>query len=125
MRLRRQARKIAKDDPVLASELKIGRPDLPRSYDDGGLVDINHVPAGILASRLALAPPEVSAVIEARDQLGRFTSTDELSAYAGLSPDRLDQLRDWLLFGLAAWRTAAMAPPGRPAHPLRHLPGAA
>ena len=40
---------------MLAQELKIGRPDLPRDYDDGGLVDVNHVPAAILAARLGLA----------------------------------------------------------------------
>ena len=52
MRLRREARRLQQDNPVLAQELKIGRPDLPRGYDDGGLVDVNHVPAAILASHL-------------------------------------------------------------------------
>jgi DNA uptake protein ComE-like DNA-binding protein len=107
MRLRREARKLQQDNPVLAQELKIGRPDLPRDYDDGGLVDVNHVPAAILASHLGLAPAEVTAVIAARDKLGRFSSTDELSAYADLPPDRLDGLRDWLLLGLPGRRPAA------------------
>ena len=48
------ARRLQQDNPVLAQELKIGRPDLPRGYDDGGLVDVNHVPAAILASHLGL-----------------------------------------------------------------------
>jgi len=100
MRLRREARKLQHDNPVLAQELKIGRPDLPRHYDDGGLVDVNHVPAAVLASRLGLAPAEVTAVTAARGQLGRFSSIDELSVYANLPPDRLDGLHDWLLFGL-------------------------
>ena len=34
---------------MLARELRIGRPDLPRQYDDGGLVDVNNVPVGVLA----------------------------------------------------------------------------
>ncbi|WP_460309016.1 hypothetical protein [Actinocorallia aurea] len=42
--LRRQAREQARD-LVLARDLCIGRPDLPRYYDDGGLIDVNHVPA--------------------------------------------------------------------------------
>jgi hypothetical protein len=41
----------------------------------------------------------VSAVIAARDRLGSFASADELSAYAELPPDRVDHLRDWMLFG--------------------------
>jgi hypothetical protein len=55
MRLRREARKLCQDSPVLAQELTIGRPDPPRDYDDGGLVDVNRVPAAVLASRLGLA----------------------------------------------------------------------
>jgi hypothetical protein len=88
-------------------------------YDDGGLVDFNHVPAAVLASHLGLAPAEVTAVTAARDQLGRFSSIEELSVYADLPPDRLDGRRDWLLFGLPGRPTAAaMAPPGRPARSI-------
>jgi DNA uptake protein ComE-like DNA-binding protein len=119
MQLRREARKLQRDNPVLAQELKIGRPDLPRGYDDGGLVDVNHVPAEILASHLGLTPAEVTAVVAARDKLGRFSSTDELSAYADLTPDRVDGLRDWLLLGLPGRPPgAAMGPPGRPARSI-------
>ena len=118
MRLRREARKLQHDNPVLAQELKIGRPDLPRHDDDGGLVDVNHVPAAILAARLGLAPAEVTAVTAARGQLGRFSSIDELSVYANLPPDRLDGLRDRLLFGLPGQPpAAAVAPPGTPPAP--------
>src|SRR6266700_4115871 len=53
-RRRSQARQIARANRVLARELRIGRPDLPREYDDGGLVDVNHVPGDILTSCLGL-----------------------------------------------------------------------
>ncbi len=98
MRRRSQARQIARANRVLARELRIGRPDLPREYDDGGLVDVNHVPGDILTSCLGLTPQETAAVVAARDQLGGFTSPEELSAYAELPPDRVDALRDWMLF---------------------------
>lgn len=98
MRRRSQARELAMADHVLARELEIGRPDVPHEYDDGGLVDVNHVPGDVLASCLRLTPQETAAVIVARDQLGGFTSPEELSAYAQLSPDRVDALRDWMLF---------------------------
>ena len=99
MHRRQQARKLAQGDHVLARELGIGRPDVPHDYDDGGLVDVNHVPGDVLASCLGLAPAESAAVSAAREQLGRFTSPEELSAYAALSPDRVEALRDWMLFG--------------------------
>jgi DNA uptake protein ComE-like DNA-binding protein len=98
MRRRSQARELAMANHVLARELGIGRPDVSHEYDDGGLVDVNHVPGDVLASCLGLTPQETAAVVAARDQLGGFTSPEELSAYAQLSPDRVDALRDWMLF---------------------------
>jgi hypothetical protein len=97
---RSEARRLMRDDPVLARELRIGRPDLPRSYNDGGLVDVNHVPGYVLAGRLGLTSPEVSSVLQARDQLGgRFTTADELLAYTTLAPYRVEELRELMIFG--------------------------
>jgi hypothetical protein len=96
---RKDARHLAETNPALARDLGIGRPDVPRSYDDGGLVDVNHVPGDVLAAHLGLAPAEVSDVLAARDKLGRFTSADELCAYTELAPDRVDELRDLMIFG--------------------------
>jgi DNA uptake protein ComE-like DNA-binding protein len=96
---RKDARHLVATNPSLARDLRIGRPDLPREYDDGGLVDVNHVPAGVLAAPLGLSPAEVSDVLAARDKLGRFASADELGAYTSLPPDRVDELRDLMIFG--------------------------
>lgn len=96
---RKDARQLAGSNPALARELKIGRPDLARDYDDGGLVDVNQVPGPVLAAQLGLAPPELSDVLAARDRLGRISSADELGAYTRLSPDRVDELRGLMLFG--------------------------
>jgi hypothetical protein len=96
---RAQARRLAETNPALARELRIGRPDLIRNYDDGGLVDVNHMPGPALAHLLGLAPAEAADVLGARDRIGRFTSADELCAYTSLTPDRVDELRDLMLFG--------------------------
>jgi DNA uptake protein ComE-like DNA-binding protein len=61
-------------------------------------VDVNHVPAEVLASHLELTPQEAAAVVTARAKLGRFTSPEELSAYSELQPDRVDELRDLMFF---------------------------
>lgn len=99
MQRREEARELARANPVLARELRIGRPDMPHQYDDGGLIDVNHVPVEILTSVLELTPQEATAVAAARSQLGKFTSPEELSLYAELPPDRVDALRDLLWFG--------------------------
>jgi hypothetical protein len=96
---RKDARHLLATQPDLARDLKIGRPDLPRDYDDGGLVDVNHVPPAALSAALGLTPAEVSDVLAARDKLGRLGSADELCAYTSLSPDRVDELRDLMIFG--------------------------
>ena len=95
---RKDARHLVATNPSLARDLRIGRPDLPREYDDGGLVDVNHVPAAVLAASLGLSAAEVSDVLAARDKLGRFASADELCAYTSLTPDRVDELRDFMVF---------------------------
>ena len=96
---RKDARHLVATNPGLARDLRIGRPDLPREYDDGGLVDVNHVPGAVLATQLGLSAAEVSDVLAARDKLGRFASADELCAYTSLAPDRVDELRDLMIFG--------------------------
>jgi hypothetical protein len=60
---REQARAIAAGDPALARELCIGRPDLPRQFDNGGLVDVNHVPVQVLVERLGLSQEEAGRVV--------------------------------------------------------------
>lgn len=96
---RHAAREILAGNPALAAELRIGRPDLPRQYDDGGLVDVNHVPAAILVRELDI-PAEVAAhVVAERDRLGGFSGADELLVYCeGITPERLRIIQDRLVF---------------------------
>jgi hypothetical protein len=96
---RKDARQLEESDPALARDLGIGRPDLPRDYDDGGLVDVNHVPGPVLAEQLGLSQAEVADVLAVRDKLSRFASADELCAYTSLAPARVDEFRDLMIFG--------------------------
>lgn len=97
-RQREESRALAGRDPALARDLRIGRPDLPRAFDDGGLVDANHVPAGVLVDRLGLAPGAAAKVVAARERLGGFGGANELSAYAELPPYTVDGFADLLTF---------------------------
>jgi hypothetical protein len=97
--VRNKARKLALKDPALARELRIGRPDLPREYDDGGLVDVNHVPAAVLVSHLNLTAEQAAKVVSVRDQIARFEGPTDLEAYADLPPERVDELSGLMIFG--------------------------
>ena len=98
MRRREQARRIAAKDPILARELKIGRPDQSSAYDDGGLVDVNHVPVGVLCAIEGIGPELATAIVDARRFIGRFNSREDLEATLGLDPYALDGTSDLLVF---------------------------
>lgn len=89
-----ESRELSSKDPGLARDLMIGRPDLSRQYDDGGLVDVNHAPEAVLVSHLGFHANQARKVIEVRDQIGRFDSIDDLSVLADVPPRMLDDIRD-------------------------------
>ncbi|KAB2390310.1 BTAD domain-containing putative transcriptional regulator [Actinomadura montaniterrae] len=74
---REQARSLLRHHPEMARELGIGRPDLPRDFDDGGLVDVNAVPERVLASLPGVGPYHAKAIVTAR-RSRRFTSAEDL-----------------------------------------------
>ncbi|MFC4064551.1 ComEA family DNA-binding protein [Actinoplanes subglobosus] len=97
---REEARQLQATQPAMANELMIGRPDLPgRQYDDGGLVDVNHVPAEWLHRYLTIDRDLAERIVEARDRHNGFTTAEELVVYCdGLTPAKLDLFRDRLVF---------------------------
>src|SRR5271169_2658302 len=64
---RSEARQILRADPELARQLCIGRPDLPRRYKDGGLVDANHAPAAALAALPGINASLADGIVTTRD----------------------------------------------------------
>ncbi|MGW6891061.1 ComEA family DNA-binding protein [Streptomyces chartreusis] len=95
---RTEARRILDRDPALARELRIGRPDLPRQFDDGGLIDINHVPVAILATLPGFTPELAEQVARARDEHHGFAFVQELEVYANLPGVLADELAERLIF---------------------------
>jgi hypothetical protein len=98
MEARGRARHILARNPELAGELGIGRPDLPRTFDDGGLVDVNHVPVPRLAALLGLDGQLTRKITEVRQEVGGFSSAADVEVTLGLPPGRLDEVKDRLLF---------------------------
>lgn len=91
---RNEARALAERDSVLARELRIGRPDLPRQYEDGGLVDVNSAPAEVIAAVCGLSPADAARIVHAREALSAFTSLDELLVYAQVQGGAADLVRE-------------------------------
>lgn len=93
-RKRHEARELLRRDPSMARDLRIGRPDLPRQYDDGGLVDVNSAPVEVLQGALGLSPEQAARLVEARQHLTRFEHEDDLVGLAGLDPHTVDRVKD-------------------------------
>ena len=94
-RARREgARRIAREDPLMAHELNIGRPDLASGYDDGGLVDLNTAPAEVIASVVGLEHPLAERIVEARGTAGTFLAVDDVLVRVDLPIQTWELLRD-------------------------------
>jgi hypothetical protein len=97
--LREAARRIVADDPGLAHELRIGRPDLlPRPFDDGGLIDVNHVPPEVLSRLPGLTYEMVDRIMRIRTEQGGFVSAEELAVHADLPPSIVAGVAEYALF---------------------------
>ncbi|SCE77019.1 DNA-binding transcriptional activator of the SARP family [Micromonospora viridifaciens] len=98
-RLRREeARQLLYHYPAARRELRIGRPDLPRAYDDGGLIDINVVPEQVISGIPGLSQEQARRVVTDRWLRGPFGSVEELSVRCLLPPSSAEVLRDLLVF---------------------------
>ncbi|MFE2962184.1 hypothetical protein ACFXKC_00565 [Streptomyces sp. NPDC059340] len=97
-RVRRdEARALAQSDPVLANDLRIGRPDLLSQYDDGGLVDLNSAPGHVIATACSIEQSEAERIVEARQELGSFSSLDEVFVFAQIEQGAAARIRDYAL----------------------------
>jgi len=90
---RNTARELAAADPLLARELRIGRPDLTRDYDDGGLVDLNSAPAATIAQWCEIPLPAAEEIVRARQDAG-FATVDELLVMVTVPVSAWDRIRD-------------------------------
>jgi hypothetical protein len=97
---RAEARQLLETNPGMAWELRIGRPDIKeRPYDDGGLVDVNHVPASWLAYSLQIPEPLADEIAAARTQHNGLTTPAELIYYCpSMTNERLEVIREFLVF---------------------------
>jgi hypothetical protein len=88
---RARARDLAATDPLLARELRIGRPDLEGDYDDGGLVDIASAPDTVIARILDLPIERAAGIVAIRDTV---ITVEDLFTLTDLPVSTWDGIRD-------------------------------
>ena len=95
---RQRARKLIAQDPQLAVQAGIGRPDLAGAHDDGGLVDINRASAEALAALPGISVSLADRIVATRHEVGGYSSLDDLIDTLNVNPRDLDDARERLAF---------------------------
>ena len=95
---RRVAREIAAEDPDLAATLRIGRPDLRRTFDDGGLIDVNRVKQRVLRTLPGIDPAAADRIVRARQRFEGLRSPADLVVHADVPSEVVEALGDRLMF---------------------------
>jgi DNA uptake protein ComE-like DNA-binding protein len=90
---RRRALALAHENPALAQEMGIGRPD-KRGAADAGLVDVNNASVAALEQLPGIDDRLATRIAEARAQVGGFSSLEDLGAALDLDGDVVEKLRD-------------------------------
>jgi DNA uptake protein ComE-like DNA-binding protein len=91
------ALELARENPRLAVEAGVGRPDLPGAYD-GGVVDLNHAPAEVIACLPAFDAETAARVVATRERIDGFASLEDFGAVLDLPGDQVERLRDHVVF---------------------------
>jgi DNA uptake protein ComE-like DNA-binding protein len=89
---RKQALELAHANPALAQEMGIGRPD-KRGAADAGLVDMNNASVAALEKLPGIDDQLATRIVEARAQVGGFSSLEDLGSALDLDGDLVEKLR--------------------------------
>ena len=94
---RREGQRIAAEQPDLALELGIGRPDRPAAQA-AGLVDVNNASASALAQLPGIDDTLATRIVELRAELDGFASIHDLGGVIDLDGNAVERLRDRVVF---------------------------
>ncbi|GAA4545538.1 hypothetical protein [Pseudonocardia xishanensis] len=90
---RAESRRIVAEDPALARDLRIGRPDLRTGYDDGGLVDLGSAPAALIAEVCGIDLETAGRIVETR-QARPYDTVDDVFTWADVPYALWERVRE-------------------------------
>jgi len=94
---RREAQQLALENPALAVELGVGRPDRPGARS-AGLVDVNNAPFEALRLLPGVDEAKAMKIVRLREELNGFASLHDLGAVLELDGHAVERLRDDTVF---------------------------
>jgi DNA uptake protein ComE-like DNA-binding protein len=97
LRDRQQAQRIARENPALAKEMGIGRPDVTGAAD-AGLVDVNNASVTALLNLPGVDGDVATEIVEAREKVHGFASLEDMGAALDLDGNLVEGLRGQVVF---------------------------
>jgi DNA uptake protein ComE-like DNA-binding protein len=89
---RSRAQQLARENPTLALEMGVGRPDKPGA-SDAGLVDLNNASVAALSRLPGVDDALATKIAETRTRIGGFSSLEDLGTTLNLDGDVVERLR--------------------------------
>jgi len=94
---RTEALRIARENPALAQEMGIGRPDVAGAAH-GGLVDVNNAAVTALLGLPRVDGDLATRIIEVRGEVNGFSSLEDMGTAVDLPGDVVEALRGRVVF---------------------------
>jgi DNA uptake protein ComE-like DNA-binding protein len=94
---RQEALELAREQPQVALEMGIGRPDRPGAMD-AGLIDVNSAPYKELEKLPGVDRELARRVVVLREELDGFASVEDLGMTLDLPADTVEDLRGRVVF---------------------------
>jgi DNA uptake protein ComE-like DNA-binding protein len=94
---REEALRLAREQPAVALEMGIGRPDRPGAHD-GGVVDVNNAAYEALQTLSGFDRKLARRVVALREELDGFSSLEDLGMTLDLPADVVEDLRGRVVF---------------------------
>lgn len=94
---RQRALRLARENPQLAIEAGIGRPDIRGAFH-GEVVDVNNASAGALAGLPGINHPLALRIVAVRNRMDGFSSLEDLGLVMDLPGDTVERFRGLVVF---------------------------
>ena len=94
---REEALEMAREQPELALELGVGRPDRHGAMD-AGLVDVNSAPADVLERLSGIDQATARRIVAVREELDGFASLEDFGMTMDLDGETVEDLRRRVVF---------------------------
>jgi DNA uptake protein ComE-like DNA-binding protein len=94
---RREAQRLVREEPDVARELGIGRPDIEGARTMG-VIDVNQVPARVLATLPGIDNHLAAEIVRARDEIDGFKSLEDMGGVLDLDGNLVEDIRPYVVF---------------------------